>query len=373
MDDQLIASAPDRDFRVDLFRGLALWLIFIDHSPENGLSHLTLKNLGFSDAAEIFVFLSGLASGCVYGAVARESGFLAASLRALRRGFQIYLAEIVLFWLYVAEVSFLAQWRSMFLHDANIAIFLAHPVRGFAEVLSLRYSPVNIDVLILMVILHLALPAILPAVIRHPRTTLIVSTLIYAATHFFGWAIPAYPVGTLYFNPLTWQLLYVIGVWWGATQPGLPAGFNRSALTVLATAFLILSLVIALTSKIWGIDLIAASVGYHIYPIDKGNFDFVRLIHFLALAFVCYRFVPSNNAVLRSRATRPLVQCGEHSLIIYCLGVLLAFAVHAVLTLASNTLPTQFVVTAAGIAAMSAVGALLSRLDRSLHSHPRTI
>ena len=373
MDAKLTPPVPDRDFRVDLFRGLALWLIFIDHSPENGLSHFTLKNLGFSDAAEIFVFLSGLASGRVYGAVARESGFVAASLRALRRGFQIYLAEILLFWLFVAEVSFLARWRTMFLHDANIAIFLAHPVRGFVEVMSLRYSPVNIDVLILMVILHLALPAVLPAVMRRPGLTLMISSLVYAAASLFGWAIPAYPVGTLYFNPLRWQLLYVVGVWWGAMQPKLPAGLNPSALTVPASAFLALSLAIALTWKVWGIDLLAAMFGYRLYPIDKGNFDFIRLVHFLALAFVCYRIVPGNNAILKSRAARPLVQCGEHSLVMYCLGVLLAFAAHAVLTLVSNALSMQIAVTAAGIAAMSAAAALLSRLDRSLQSHPRTI
>ncbi len=372
-DEQLIASAPDRDFRIDLFRGLALWLIFIDHSPENGLSHVTLKNLGFSDAAEIFVFLSGLASGRVYGAVARERGFFSASLRGLRRAFQIYLAELALFWLYVAEVSFLAQWRTMFLHDANIAIFLAHPVKGFIEVMSLRYSPVNIDVLILMVVLHFALPAILPAVMRRPRTTLAISALIYAAARLLGWAIPAYPVGTLYFNPLTWQLLYVIGIWWGATQPKLPTGLGRSALTILAAAFVLSSLAIALSWNIWRIDLGAATLGFHIYPIDKGNFDLIRLVHFLALALVCYRLVSGNSVILRSRAARPLVQCGEHSLVIYCLGVLLAFAAHAVLTLVSNTLPAQIIVSVAGIVAMSVVAALLSRLDRSLHSHPRTI
>jgi len=242
VDAKLTSPVPDRDFRVDLFRGLALWLIFIDHSPENALANMTLKNFGFSDAAEIFVFLSGLASGRVYGTVARESGFVAASRRALRRGFQIYLAELLLFWLYVAEVSFLARWRTMFLHDANIAIFLAHPVRGFVEVMGLRYSPVNIDVLILMVILHLALPAILPAVMWRPRLTLIASALIYSAAHLFGWAIPAYPVGTLYFNPLTWQLLYVIGVWWGATQPKPPTSLNVTALTIVAAVLLVVSL-----------------------------------------------------------------------------------------------------------------------------------
>src|SRR3982074_2327085 len=48
-----------RDLRVDTCRGLALWFIFIDHIPDNALTWLTLRNYGFSDTAEVFVFVSG--------------------------------------------------------------------------------------------------------------------------------------------------------------------------------------------------------------------------------------------------------------------------------------------------------------------------
>ena len=47
---------PGRDIRLDLFRGLANWAIFLDHIPHEVLSSLTTKNYGFSDAADIFVF-----------------------------------------------------------------------------------------------------------------------------------------------------------------------------------------------------------------------------------------------------------------------------------------------------------------------------
>jgi hypothetical protein len=48
-----------RDLRLDACRGLALWFIFIDHIPDNTLAWLTLRNHGFSDATEVFVFVSG--------------------------------------------------------------------------------------------------------------------------------------------------------------------------------------------------------------------------------------------------------------------------------------------------------------------------
>ena len=48
-----------RDVRLDLFRGLANWAIFLDHIPHEVLSWITIKNYGFSDAADLFVFISG--------------------------------------------------------------------------------------------------------------------------------------------------------------------------------------------------------------------------------------------------------------------------------------------------------------------------
>ena len=44
----------ERDVRLDLFRGIGLWMIFLDHIPHDVVSWLTLRNYGFSDAAEFF-------------------------------------------------------------------------------------------------------------------------------------------------------------------------------------------------------------------------------------------------------------------------------------------------------------------------------
>ena len=57
--------ATERDLRLDLFRGLALWLIFLDHIPSNAVSWVTIRNYGFSDATEIFVFISGYTAAFV--------------------------------------------------------------------------------------------------------------------------------------------------------------------------------------------------------------------------------------------------------------------------------------------------------------------
>src|SRR3984957_2812727 len=105
-----VASAPaisfpavgERELRLDLFRGLALWLIFIDHLPPNLLTWFTIRNYGFSDATEIFIFISGYTAAFVYGRA------MLATARILRRAWQIYVAHVFLFTIFLAEISYVA-------------------------------------------------------------------------------------------------------------------------------------------------------------------------------------------------------------------------------------------------------------------------
>ena len=62
----LPVAVGERELRLDLFRGMALWLIFVDHLPPNILTWFTIRNYGFSDATEIFIFISGYTAAFVY-------------------------------------------------------------------------------------------------------------------------------------------------------------------------------------------------------------------------------------------------------------------------------------------------------------------
>src|SRR5204863_4716738 len=104
----LSLPAVGRELRLDLFRGLALWLIFVDHVSPDLLAWFTIRSYGFSDAAEIFIFVSGYTASFVYGRAMFESGFMIAAARVLRRVWQIYAAHILLFAVLLAEVSFVA-------------------------------------------------------------------------------------------------------------------------------------------------------------------------------------------------------------------------------------------------------------------------
>src|SRR5580704_19475007 len=76
------ASVPiERDLRLDFFRGLSLFFIFIDHIPNNVLSYGTLHTIAFSDAAEVFIFISGYTAALVYGQLLVRRGALVATVQ----------------------------------------------------------------------------------------------------------------------------------------------------------------------------------------------------------------------------------------------------------------------------------------------------
>jgi hypothetical protein len=115
-----------RDLRLDFFRGAALWLIFLNHIPSNFVGWFTTRNFGFSDAAEMFVFISGYTAAFVYGRMMLERGFPVAGARILKRAWQIYVAFIFLFMIYLAQISWVAARfeNPLYIEEMNLMHFL---------------------------------------------------------------------------------------------------------------------------------------------------------------------------------------------------------------------------------------------------------
>src|SRR6187431_3374044 len=100
VDDLDSRPVEERDLRLDACRGLALWFTFIDHIPDNPLSWLTLRNYGFSDASEVFVFVSGFTCMIAYGGALADQRWPTIIARCVRRAMEIYAAFILLLVLY---------------------------------------------------------------------------------------------------------------------------------------------------------------------------------------------------------------------------------------------------------------------------------
>jgi hypothetical protein len=349
---------PGRDLRLDLFRGLANWAIFLDHIPHEVLSAITIRNYGFSDAADLFVFISGYSAACVFGRIMIEQGYVAATSRLAKRVTKLYAAHMIVLAIYIATVEGVSRG----LHDPddlrqfNIAIFMSNPPWELLQALLLRYKPVNLDVLPLYILLLGTFAPVLWLMVRKPTLTLAGSLVVYFAARHFGWNLPASPSGLWYFNPFAWQLLFALGAWTALGGARAIQTITRTrAVFCLAITYIIFAFVVTMATHAAGLgNLLPHWILQPFDPNDKTNLAPYRVVHLVAIAVVVTRFLPAKSPVLQARLLEPLIRCGQNSLEVFCIGLVLSFCAHAAIETSLNSLWVQIFVGAIGILFMTA-------------------
>ena len=367
-------ASSGRDLRLDLFRGLALWFIFLNHIPNNVVNWITNRNFGFSDATEVFVFISGYTAAMVYGRQIDSNGLVVTSARILRRAWQLYVAFIFLFVIYLAEISYVVGSFSnpLYAEEMGALQFLAEPDVALVQALMLRFRPANMDVLPLYIVLLATFPPILWLLKKWPDATLLVSVLVWAAAGYWGINLQGYPDDRMwFFNPFAWQVVFVFGGWCGLGGSDRLAGLVHSPVVLAISAiYLVVSLVVVVSwwYQPWE-GIVPQPIADIIYPISKTDLSPLRLAHFLALAVVIVKMIPVDLPVLHSRVLYPMILCGQNSLEVFCFGVFLSFAAHFVLNEITGTLAMQLLLSVAGIILMISLSALLSwyaRVEREI-------
>ena len=364
-----VSHVVERDLRLDLFRGVGLWMIFLDHIPDDFVSWLTLRNYGFSDAAEFFVFISGYLAGFIYGPIIGTGHFLSALKRLWTRVWQMYVAHIMLFLLFTAQIARTVRKfdNPMYEDEFNVHNFLQHPDILIGQALTLRYKPVDLDVLPLYITLIAAAPFVIWCLLRRPNLTLLGSAILYVLTRMFDWNLASYPPGThWYFNPFAWQLMFFFAAWCGIGGVAKLQVFIQSrAAQAIAVAWMAFAFLIVMT---WHSPLLESLIPKWmvkaIYPIDKTDLDMLRFTHFLALALLVARYFPRKSEILSSKWLRPVVLCGQHSLPLFCFGVFLSFGAHWILVQYSHSVLMQLFVSFGGMAGMVGLAWLLDRADK---------
>lgn len=366
-----MASADDkrpRDHRIDFLRGLALLIIFVDHIPQNLLALVTLRNLGFSDASEWFIFLSGYSGAFVFTLRRERSGYLYAAIEMLRRVWTLYVAHIFVFVVYTAQVSFTAASfnNPLYFDELNMGAFLQEPHVAVLEALLLRFQPPFLDILPLYIVLMLIAPLLLALPWRLGWIGLAASFLLYLGVQRFHWQLTGYPDERPWtFNPLAWQLLFVVGALLGkAAALGKRLLWPRRWLIGAAALYLVFAGVISLSWTIAGvIDGFPALLDTALFPLDKSNLSPWRLAHILTLVYVVWIATRPDSAFFRGRIARPIVLCGRHSLNIFCLGVFLSMLGDVALTEVGHAVSAQLVVNLVGCGVMIGVAYSLDRLQ----------
>ena len=350
--------SPQRDLRLDACRGIALWFVFVNHIPGNICTWLTSSRYGFSDTTEVFMFISGVTCALAYDVVRNCDGWWAVACHTMRRGWEIYAAFLTL--IVGLVVIAYASGNDPIADDANVRIFFTQPGAALLHAVILQYSPVNTNVLPDFVVFHLLFAPLLWLLAKSPDATLAGSAMLYACVQHFGWNLPQWPIHDWYFNPFAWQFLVVLGAWWVMGGRHRFRGLVTSGPVVaLAALYLLFALFITMGWNIKPLEaLVPAGVVKAIYPIDKSDLDPLRLVHFLAIAVLVARFVPSNWRGLSRPLLRGAIRCGENSLEIYCLSVMLSLLAHLLLIEISGGVPAQIAVSVIGVAVLIAFATL---------------
>lgn len=352
-------SRTQRDSRLDVLRGAALLMIFVDHVPGDVLSQGTMHAFSFCDAAELFVLISGMSSMLAYGKAFDRNGAAVGFSRVLRRWLRLYLFQVGLVLLTVGAVLL---W-SRYLHSELELMqpLLQDPVSSILQSAVLHAVPAYLDILPL----YLVLLGIFPLIYFGLRTrywlTLAVSVAVWILATWVPWLnIPnwAYAGQQWPFNPFAWQLIFTIGA---AVGVKLLAGETLMPrvrpLVWICVAYLIFAW---LENFPWTALHLPDLRPVMIATPSKANLSPFRLADILALAYLLF-----SSAAFKSwagvRALRVIDVLGRHSLEVFTAGCVASLFGRLLFHTYGPTWPNQIVVNVLGFIVMWTVAYQLDR------------
>jgi hypothetical protein len=356
-----------RDPRLDVFRGLALVIILIDHLPGNFWSHYTLGNWGFSDGAEGFVLIAGISAGLAYGAYFRAPAqIMAGTGRIWRRVWTIYLVQILITVLALGLSVVLYRW---FDNPAMFGInqvdkFFARPQSGMVRIPLLVQHLNYVDILPVYLALLSVTPFLLWLAWRVPLVLLAGSVSLWIVTDVWALNLPSYPnPAGWFFNPLAWQLIFTFGLLVGvAMNDGRRLVPVTPWLLLPALAVLALGFVMYVPPSVsgplwdWRWQMGEAGVPDILVGLEKTFLPLPRLLHALALAYVlsCFAFVRTACA---SRYATPFALLGRNALPVFAMGSLLNFGMQLVRVETGEDFWLDTAMLAAGLAVLFVLAA----------------
>jgi hypothetical protein len=346
-----------RDSRVDLLRGLALAMIFIDHVPGNFLGLITLRAYGFCDAAELFVASSGFSSMLAYGGCFARDGMWVGVRRVALRCVRLYLFQVMLL---IAVMVIVGGWLWVFgIEPESGAPFVRSGLRGLFHGMLLHAQPASLNILPMYIILLALFPLMYGLIRISPWLALIVSGSVWALVNFdpsinlTNWL----GGGGWFFNPFAWQFLFVIGALGAVLLRRYGGNLPHPLwLRIAAWSYLGFALIAATPWIVWGWS------DYDPFGLapDKTTLAPLRLFNVLALAALALgslRF----RALAEWRGARWLVVCGKHSLEVFALATILAMICRLTFRTFGVTLLTQVLANGLGLGLMIALALLLER------------
>ena len=321
-----------RDLRLDFFRGIAMFIILMAHTPGNFLTSWIPARWGFSDATEMFVFCSGMASAIAFGGAFKQSGWVLGTARVGFRVWQVYWAHLGLF---IAVAALLAGfdyyggYGKNYIGSLNLWKFFADPAVPLLGLVTLTYVPNYFDILPMYMVVLAMMPIIMALQRIHTGLVFVFMAAVWLAAQTSLWgdahlALPAEPWSERkwFFNPFGWQLIFFTG--FALMRGWIPKPPVHIALIVIATVIVIANVPLSnigvrAIARDWffvtetGNPVISARVALKPF-IDKSDFGLFRFIHFLALAYLAWVLAGDKGNNLLARGTGILALIWGHAL-----------------------------------------------------------
>lgn len=363
---------PGRDTALDVWRGLALITIFINHVSGNILENVTHKNFGFSDAADLFVMFAGYAAAAAYFSRYAIGQRLAVSLKVASRAVRLYTTHLALVVLGGAVFALGVIRTGDFGLFSVIALepLMMDPAEALVSAVTLAYQPGFLNILPLYFVLIGMLPLLLFVASRSLSLAVVLSAALYTAAGLTGTNLPAYPLpGGWFFNPLSWQFLFVIGFALGARRNRLGAAmpYHRGAWWA-ALAYLVLALVVMRGPGLPPAGWIPLLPDFLTVP-EKQFLSVPRLLHVLALCYVVAHS-PLQGWARGLPSRHPLAMMGRHSLPVFCTGLVVSITGVALKQTGFDGPVFDIAYVTAGVATQMLVARLLSLTEKRRGGSP---
>lgn len=380
--DREIAATPPvgRDPRLDMFRGLALVMIFINHVPGTFYETLTSRNFGFSDAAEAFVFMSGLAAGLAYSGRFASGPLWPAIAKVWARARQLYFVHLSITLIALAIFASAALYFGLdeVLEKNNIAPIFGFPLQTMIGLPLMTHQLGYLNILPLYIMLLLATPLIIGLGLRWPVQTMLGSIALWVLAGQFRLNLPNFPTqGGWFFNPFSWQILFVVGMLSGmAMKQGRHFVPKSPLLFGLCAAFL---LVVLLWVKVPPLGdagrnmlgfLSRLGLPFYVTWFDKTFLALPRLLHALALFYVLASLGVMYR-VAQSRFAAPLRLMGRQGLAVFATGTVLSLFLQAVKTGVRGGLLLDTLLLGGGLLALVGLAYVLTRTQEMTRAATR--
>jgi hypothetical protein len=369
-----------REARLDFFRGIAMFIIFIAHVPLNPWNNYIPARFGPSDATEMFVFCSGFASALAFGGSFRRHGFAIGTLRIIHRCWQVYWSHLGLF-LTVAAIAVIGTWWSGavdYVEALYLQHFFAEPRQGIVSLVTLTYVPNYFDILPMYIVVLAMVPAVMALARVGPPMALAGCAALYVAQLAFGWDLPAewWSGRPWFFDPFGWQLIFFTGFAFGLGW--LPEPPRQSVLFWSALLF-VLVMVPLNWQPLWSRWEWLDQFSLLFMPFkDKTHFGILRYLHFLALAYLALWAVNPYRHALAERWAAPIVLVGQQALPVFLWSMSLAFTMGILLDHFGRswlTIPLMHLVGFASLIGVAALARMVraqpwrQREGRQRHGH----